>query len=110
MRRNVHRLQFGYGFVLILLAVCMLFLGIYIGSSRVANVEAKGADSAREKYYTAILIEEGDTLWSIAVEYMTYEYKDRDSYMDEVRKMNDLTGSIIKSGSTLLVPYYADTN
>ena len=110
MNRRVNRLRIGYGFVLVLLAVCMLFLGVYIGSSRVAQVEAKTADWNIEKYYTSILVEEGDTLWSIADEYMTSEYEDRDSFMDEVREMNHLTGSIIHAGSTLLIPYYTDIN
>ena len=110
MNRRLNRLRMGYGFVLVLLAVCMLFLGVYIGSSRVAQVEAKGTESNREKYYTSILVEEGDTLWSIADEYMTSEYTDRDSFMDEVREMNHLTGSVIHADSTLLIPYYADMN
>jgi len=110
MRKDVNRLQFGYGFLLILLAVCMLFLGVYIGSSKVAQVEAKSKEAARDKFYTTILVEEGDTLWAIADEYMTAEYEDRDSFMDEVRKMNHLTGSMIQSGSTLLIPYYADAD
>ena len=106
MRRSANRLPVGYGFVLVLLAVCMLFLGVYIGSRRVSQVEAKGNEIHREKYYTAITVEQGDTLWSIADEYMTSEYTDRDSFMDEVREMNHLTGSIIHADSTLLVPYY----
>ena len=109
MKRTANRLHVGYGFLLVLLAICMLFLGVYIGSSRVAQVEAKGNAPEREKLYTTILVEEGDTLWSIADEYMTFEY-DRDTFMDEVRDMNHLTGSIIHSGSNLLVPYYADAN
>lgn len=110
MKKNVNRLQFGYGFILVLLAVCMLFLGVYIGSSKVAQVEAKEKGTDREKFYTAILVEEGDTLWSIADEYMTSEYNSRDSFMNEVRQMNHLTGSIIHTDSTLLIPYYAEVN
>lgn len=110
MRRNVNRLQFGYGFVLVLLAICMLFLGVYIGSRRVAQVEAKGTETNRDKFYTTILVEEGDTLWAIADEYMTEEYESRDSFMEEVRKMNHLTGSIIHAGNTLLIPYFANGN
>lgn len=110
MRKNTNRLQVGYGFVVVLLAVCMLFLGVYIGSRKVAQVEAKGSAPEREKLYTTVLVEEGDTLWSLADEYMSFEYNDREEFMDEVRDMNHLTGSIIHSGSTLLIPYYADAN
>ena len=110
MRRNANRLHVGYSFVLVLLAVCMLFLGVFIGSRRVAQVEAMGNTTDREKFYTSIIVEKGDTLWSIADEYMSDEYEDRDSFMDEVREMNHLTGSIIHVDSTLLIPYYADAN
>lgn len=106
--KNTNRLNLGYGFVVVLLAVCMLFLGIFIGSHRVAQVEAKEFVQNRQKFYTSITVEDGDTLWAIADEYMTEDFEDRDSFMNEVRQMNDLTGSIIRSGSTLLIPYYTD--
>ena len=59
-----------------------------------------------QKYYTSIEVEAGDTLWTIADEYMTEEYASRDAFMNEVRQMNHITGSSIRSGSTILVPYY----
>lgn len=110
MKKNTNRLHVGYGFVVTLLAICMLFLGVFIGSKKVAQVEAQTSLQNREKFYTSIVVKEGDTLWSLADEYMTRDYEDRDAFMDEVRQMNDLTGSVIHSGSTLLIPYYADAN
>lgn len=109
MKKRVNRLQFGYGFLAALLAVCMLFLGVYIGSRQLSQVEAQENTEAREKYYTSIQVEDGDTLWNIAEEYMTEDFEDRDSFMNEVRQMNNLTGSIIRSGDILLIPYYAES-
>ena len=110
MRRSANRLHVGYGFVLVILALCMLFLGVFIGSRRVAQVEAMSNTSDREKFYTSISVEKGDTLWSIADEYMTDGYEDRDNFMNEVREMNHLTGSLIHADSILLIPYYSDVN
>lgn len=108
MKKSANRINFRYGFVVALLAICMLFLGVFIGSRRMAEVEAQGYYPERQKFYTSIEVEEGDTLWAIADEYMTEEYEDREAFMDEVREMNNLTGSIIRTGSTLLVPYYGE--
>lgn len=69
-------------------------------------MEAKDYGISRQKYYTSVDIEEGDTLWGIAEEYMTEEYEDRDAFIDEVCEMNHITGNMIRTGSTILVPYY----
>lgn len=109
MKKNSNIMRVRYGFIITLLALFMLFLGVYIGSRRMAQVEAQGYVQERQKFYTCIDIKEGDTLWSLAEEYMTEEYTDRESYMDEVREMNDLTGSMIQAGTTLLIPYYGES-
>lgn len=59
------------------------------------------------KYYTTIEIESGDTLWSIAQEYRTSEYRSLQAYIDEVKQINGLAGDNITTGCYLTVPYYA---
>lgn len=108
MKKRSNRIQIGYGFFLVLLATCMLFLGVFIGSHKLAEVEAKDNFTDREKYYTTLLVEEGDTLWDIADEYMTEEYEDKEAFIREVSAMNQLTGHIIRCGDTIIIPYYAD--
>ena len=72
------------------------------------EVEARDLSiGTQKKYFTSIEIEEGDTLWEIAGEYMTPEYRNRQEYINEVRKMNNITGSTILAGSRLFIPYYA---
>jgi hypothetical protein len=65
------------------------------------------ASSYNVKYYTCIDIQDNDTLWSIADEYITEEYEDRDAYISEVKFINDLTDDKIYSGATLIIPYYS---
>ena len=52
------------------------------------------------KYYTSITVETGETLWSLADEYINY---------DEVQSINHLDGAgTLMAGQTLIVPYYSD--
>lgn len=56
--------------------------------------------------YKIINIEDGDTLWSIAKQNMTIDYDSIYDYIDEIRECNQLETDCIKSGGSLMVPYY----
>lgn len=61
------------------------------------------------KYYTSITVEAGESLWSLADEYIDYDYyKDKNAYIAEVQSINHLDekGSI-SAGQILIVPYYS---
>ena len=61
------------------------------------------------KYYRSITIDTGDTLWSIAQEYVDEEHYDSiDEYIKEVKKHNHLNNDTINYGQHLIVPYYSD--
>ena len=64
------------------------------------------AHNDREKLYTSVRVEEGDTLWSLANEYSSVEYKDNNSYIKEVKKLNHISDEVIHEGSYLVLPYY----
>lgn len=62
------------------------------------------------KYYKSITIDNNDTLWSIAEEYMDKEHYDSvNDYINEVKNMNSLTSDEIQYGEHLIIPYYDDT-
>lgn len=67
------------------------------------------SESDTAKYFTSILIEPGDTLWEIAKDNMTEEYKSINQYIDEVKFTNNLYSDDITAGCYLLIPYYATT-
>lgn len=68
---------------------------------------AQGTEQASSyKYYKSISIEKGDTLWSIAEEYMTEEYDGIEEYIREVRRVNHLSDDIIYAGRYLAIPCY----
>lgn len=62
------------------------------------------------KYYKSIEIKDGDTLWSIAKEYMTSDYESIEDYIDELKELNQLGNNhTLISGKHLNIVYYNDT-
>ena len=70
------------------------------------NTQAAPAE-VTTKYYTSIQIESGDTLWSIASEYMTDEYIDINDYIEEICTINHISKDEIHMGKYIVVPYYS---
>ena len=65
-------------------------------------------EHTRELYYTSVEIEAGDTLWTIAEEYMSYEYDSTMDYVNELKSMNGLTSDTIYEGNSLVIAYYSE--
>lgn len=63
-------------------------------------------DPVSFKYYKSIEIEEGDTLWGIAEEYMSDEYDSVQEYIAELKEINQLVTDDIQSANYLTVVYY----
>ena len=77
------------------------------------NSDAKAADTnpAEVKYYKSIQIQEGDSLWSIATEYMNNNYDSVYDYIDELVTLNQLDDQKIdqiQEGDYLTVAYFAE--
>jgi cell division protein YceG involved in septum cleavage len=84
----------------IILAIMILAMGILS-----TNVSAKKIPF-REKTVVSVKIEEGDTLWSIASQYITEEYQDMNTYIKEIKKTNGLFEDTIHEGKYIIVPYF----
>ena len=85
-----------------ILLLTLLFTGFAFNSP---SAVAQNRNTA--KYYTTVQVDAGDSLWSIAGEYMTPEYEDMDDYIAEIKEVNGLNGNLILQGSYLNIPYYA---
>lgn len=59
----------------------------------------------REKVVISVLIEEGDTLWSIASEYYTDDYVDMNEFIHDIKACNGISDQI-KIGQKILIPCY----
>lgn len=87
----------------LLLAVCALIgFGSFLGSS------SQASHDTNYKYYTSVQVRNGDTLWDIASEHITEEYSSLQEYVTEVKALNGLQSDSIKSGQSLVIPYYSE--
>ncbi len=64
----------------------------------------------RIKLITSVEIRKGDTLWSIASDYISDEYGDMNDYIREIKESNGITSDNIHAGNYIIVPYYADNS
>jgi len=94
---------------LILIGVFSLFIMLLSFGIISTKVTAEKAIS-HEKLVASVLIEKGDSLWSIASEYITDEYADMNKYIYEIKKSNGLTSDTIHEGCYIIVPYYTSNN
>ncbi len=78
----------------------------FLTGSFLSNAKERQSQTAY-KYYTSILIHEGDTLWSIARLYMDAHYDSEEAYIRELKQINALEDDHIRTGMYLVVPYYA---
>ena len=95
----------------VLLTICLIAL-LAIGSSAILTkaTTTEEAKNVYYKYYTQFEIQDGDSLWDLAGEYMENgPYKSRKDYMNEVVEINQLSSTTIIKGQHLLVPYYEAT-
>lgn len=91
----------------LLITAAIIIITILVGSS-ISGLANPNTKTASHKYYTSVTIEKGDTLWSIASEYMSPEYDGIEDYIMEVRTINHLYSDGIYAGEYLTVPYYAN--
>ncbi|MBO5291740.1 MAG: LysM peptidoglycan-binding domain-containing protein [Lachnospiraceae bacterium] len=93
-------------FFLTLMTICFAMTLAF--SVNVILSNAKDQDEpVYYKYYSSIVVESGDTLWSIAREHMGSQYETTSDYVKEVMQMNSLTNDKIVAGQHLVIPYYS---
>ncbi len=92
--------------VLLLTALFVITVGSIVCGSIFSSAKDPATDIPQHKYYKSIMIEHGDSLWSIAQEYRTNAYDDTQDYIDELKEINGLTSETIHEGQHLVVAYY----
>lgn len=93
--------------VAVMFTAALLGLALVFMLFGVIRTQAAPAESSY-KYYTSIQVQSGDTLWSIADEYMTEEYAGVGAYIDEICSINHIEADDIHAGQYLTIPYYSD--
>ena len=89
--------------IIMICLVVMVFATTVLAITQRASADTP---EIRKKTCTSIEIQPGDTLWSIAETYYTDECLDLRSYIDEIKKTNNMCDDKLVSGRYLIVPYY----
>lgn len=93
-------------FLIFAVTVCLI-AGCSVTLSGFRSNAKSDSAPAVYKYYKSITVAGGDTLWSIAEDYMDTGYYDSvNDYIAEVKNMNALTDDEICYGEHLVIPYY----
>ncbi|MGN0382697.1 MAG: LysM peptidoglycan-binding domain-containing protein [Eubacterium sp.] len=101
-RKNMRKKQLQRritGFFLIILVAAAITI------TALSVIPAKGG-TVNNKYYKSIKVESGDTLWTIADEYMTGGDCSRSEYIEEIKSMNGLTDETIHAGKYIVICYW----
>lgn len=93
-----------------ILGAVLLFILIIFSVSFVTKTVTAQRYESRTKLVTSIEVKKGDTLWSIASDFMSEEYENLHEFIDEIKDSNGITTDEIHIGNYIIVPYYADAS
>ena len=96
-------------FSLAVLVVAAIVCVILVSNHSVINADENGTPVKLEKYYKTITVQQGDSLWSIAKEYKSGDYRTVQDYVDELKSMNNLGSDQITAGNKLVVAYFEES-
>ena len=86
--------------------IIMVSLGILLGTG-ISALASNDKTVGSYKYYKSICIEEGDTLWDIADEYIAGTDMSHDDYIQEICELNNIYKNEIHAGEYIIVSYYS---
>lgn len=58
-------------------------------------------------YYTSYEIQPGDTLWTIADQFMSPEVSDKEAFIENIKDINHIGGDNITAGKYLVIEYFS---
>lgn len=89
--------------IVMAVVVFLVFMTTLLALTQKAAAEE---NVTRRKTCTSIEVQQGDTLWGIAKTYYTDECTDIRTYIDTIKKANNMYDDKLISGQSLIVPYY----
>ena len=90
-----------------IIVIILVSLGILLGTG-ISALASSDKPAGCYKYYKSICVEEGDTLWDIAGEYITDTDMDRNEYIREICELNHICADEIHAGDYIIISYYSD--
>lgn len=103
-REAVVRAQMG---VIAIVVIIIISLGILLGTGISALASSKEDPASYNKYYKSVCVESGDTLWTIADDYIQNLNIDKLDYIEEICELNQIDGDHIQAGEYIVVAYYS---
>lgn len=93
--------------ILALIVLALVVFGILLGTGMNALASSDKDIASYNKYYVSIRVESGDTLWTIADEYIDGFNIEKADYIEEVCEINEISKDDIHAGDYIVVPYYS---
>ena len=62
------------------------------------------------RYYKTVSVSTGDSVWTIAEEYMDYlHYRNTREFVNDITRINQISpDSKLKAGNNIIIPYYSE--
>ena len=106
-KRYYEKQRFAQRRMWMLLAILFITIGSAVFGSSFSDAHGNAQESPiTYKYYKSIVIQPGDTLWDIALEYKTDDYGSTQEYVDELKEINSLESDSIQESQYLMIAYY----
>jgi len=93
-----------------IVGTAILFVLILFSVGFISKTVTAERTTDRTKLVTSIEVKKGDTLWSIASDFMSDEYDNMNEYIDEIKDSNRMATDTLHIGNYIIVPYYADAS
>lgn len=103
-RESVVRMQ---KCIIAIVIIIIISLSVLLGTGISVLASTKDDPATYNKYYTSIRIEAGETLWSIADEYIKDLDIDKTDYIAEICELNNINADEIVAGEYIVVSYYS---
>lgn len=105
-KKTMEKKAFSHSFVMVTAVVAAMILSVLLAAFSTSLKAKADTDSSRgEKTVSVICVKEGDTLWSIASDFYTEDYKDMYELIDEIKSCNGSSDSVF-IGQRLFIPHY----
>lgn len=93
----------------LVMASVIIFLVMFISFSFMSDASAN-KDHEQYRYYSSVTVTAGDSVWSIANEYMDpLHYRSVKALVNDIASVNRISSDAkLVAGSQIIVPYYSD--
>lgn len=93
--------------ILVISGILFISLLILLGSGIHAFASSSSEPAEQHKYYTSVRVQSGDSVWTIADQFLLDSNMSKEQYVKEICEINNLSDGKIYAGEYLTVSYYS---